>query len=241
MKLFLASTETRKALLEEAKQSPYILESFYYFEDWQTPLLKTAKKFLLDSGAFTFMAGGGPVDWDAYVRRYVDFINARGIKYFFELDIDSIEGYERVKTLRRVIESGTQRQCIPVWHKSRGTKEFLRLCDEYDYIAIGGFAIKEIKKQEYPMIPRLLNAAASKGTKVHGLGFTPADVQKYGFYSVDSSSWIAGGRYAAIYQFSGGTMRTIKKPEGKRVIDYLELDRHNMRQWIKYQKYLDRS
>jgi len=241
VKLFLATTSTRPRLYEEIKESPYLLESFYYFKEWQAPLVKSAKMFLVDSGAFTFMSSGAAVDWDAYVTRYINFINRLGIQYFFELDIDSVVGYERVKAIRKRLEAETGRQCIPVWHKSRGMDEYLRLCEEYPYIAIGGFAIGTIKRQEYQFIPRLLRAAAVRGTKVHGLGFTPANVEEYGFFSTDSSTWNTGSRYAATYQFSYGRMKTIKRPEGKRLTNHLELDRYNLRQWIKFQKYLDRS
>lgn len=241
MKLFLAATGSKPFLAEELKNCRYILESFYYVREWQIPLIRECKCFLLDSGAFTFMsASSGNIDWDSYVDRYIQFIINNDIRYFFELDIDSIVGYERVKQIRRQIESKTGKQCIPVWHKSRGPQEYIRLCDEYPYIAIGGFAIKTIKKGEYGYIHTLLEKADARNTKVHGLGFTPPDVDRYGFYSVDSSSWGAGSRFASIYQFSAGKMTVHKKPKNSRLVDYKSLDRHNLSQWLKYQRYLDK-
>lgn len=41
------------------------------------------------------------VDWNEYLDKYIDFINAHDVQYFFELDIDAIVGYERVKQLRK--------------------------------------------------------------------------------------------------------------------------------------------
>lgn len=114
-----------------------ILESFYYVDDLITSLIPHLKHFMLDSGAFTFFTQGKHVDWDEYVSRYIDYIKANDIKLFFELDIDSLVGYDSVKEIRRRLERETGKIPIPVWHKSRGKEEFLRMCDEYDYVAIG--------------------------------------------------------------------------------------------------------
>lgn len=162
------------------------------------------------------------------------------IQYFFELDIDCLVGYDKVKEYRKRIECQTQKQAIPVWHKSRGIEEFKNLCAEYSYIAIGGFAIKDIKPAEYKYIHSLLSYARAHNTKVHGLGFTPADVEKYDFYSVDSSSWTIGSRYARIYLFKDGRMTQVGRPANTRLKDYKVLDAHNLKQWIRFQRYLDR-
>ena len=243
MRLFLAASNSKQYLTEELKESLYILESYYYFKSWQRPLLKSCRSFLLDSGAFTFMSStkGETPDWNRYIKGYIDFINLYEIDLFFELDIDAIVGYEQVKQMRKKIEAGTGKQCIPVWHRSRGAQEYIRLCDEYPYIAIGGFAIKDIKSNEYNQIIPLLDKAFAKGTKVHGLGFTPPELLKYPFYSVDSSSWTSGSRYASVYSFCNGRMTLARKRSNQRLINYKALDRHNLAQWLKYQKYLDKE
>ena len=243
MRLFLAASNSKQYLAEELKESLYILESYYYFKSWQRPLLTSCRSFLLDSGAFTFMSStkGEIPDWNRYIKGYIDFINLYEIDLFFELDIDAIVGYEQVKQMRKKIEAGTGKQCIPVWHRSRGAQEYIRLCDEYPYIAIGGFAIKDIKSNEYNQIIPLLDKAFAKGTKVHGLGFTPPELLKYPFYSVDSSSWTSGSRYASVYSFCNGRMTLARKRSNQRLINYKALDRHNLAQWLKYQKYLDKE
>lgn len=134
---------------------PYVLESFYYIREFQIPIIKSADLFLLDSGAFTFMnTAQGNVNWDEYIRKYIDFINKNDVKYYFELDIDKIVGYEKVKKIRGQLEYETGKKSIPVWHKSRGIEEFKKLVSEYDYIAVGGFAIGDIRPQEYPIIKK---------------------------------------------------------------------------------------
>lgn len=181
----------------------YILQSFYYVDDFtENVILPNCKDFILDSGAFTFMQNAKKtnVDWDEYVERYARFVKKHKIQKYFELDIDSIVGLEEVERLRAKLEELVGWQCIPVWHRSRGIDYFKEQCDKYSYVAVGGIAIKEIKPKEYPIFKALIKEAHKRGTKVHGLGFTQLKKLKiYKFDSVDSSSWVSGNRFGAIY------------------------------------------
>lgn len=218
-----------------------ILESFYYVDDWIIQLIPKLKKFLLDSGAFTFMTSHkGNVDWADYLKRYAEFINKYDIELFFELDIDSIVGYDKVLEMRKWLEAETGKKPIPVWHKSRGKDEFLKMCDEYDYVAIGGIVSKEITRQEYKYFPWFINEAHKRGAKIHGLGFTNLEgIQKYHFDSVDSTSWTTGNRFGAIYRFNGRTMEKYGKGEGQRLADSRAVAINNFNEWVKFQKYAE--
>ena len=239
MKVFLAATSD-KSFIANITDSKYILESFYYFQEWQIPLIKKSEMFLLDSGAFTFMSGKKSNDFDGYLTRYIEFIKKHDVKYFFELDIDSVVGYDKVKQLRERLEKETGKKCIPVWHKSRGKEEFLKMCDEYDYVAIGGIVTKEITKDQYPFFTWFLNEAHKKGCKVHGLGFTSiADLPKYHFDSVDSTSWKSGGRFGQLHIYQNGTIKTITQ-KSKRAV-YRAIDTKNFNEWLKYQRYADKN
>ena len=115
------------------------------------------------------------------------------------------------------------------------------MCRDYKFIAMGGFAkVREMKPQDYKYVNWFTRTAADHGTKVHGLGFTNKEFQKYGFYSVDSSNWLAGRRYGAVYRFNGKTIESIAVPDGKRGI-YKSLEKYNFPQWVQYQRYLDRQ
>lgn len=152
MRLCLAGTFPAEKIVKEYRPE-YVLESFFYIRPWQIEEIPKWKMFLLDSGAFTFMHGieasSKPVDWEGYLSRYIDFINRNNVQHFFELDVDSIVGYDAVKRMRARLEAETGKQSIPVWHRSRGLDEFKRLCRDYPYIGIGGFAIKHIQPSEY--------------------------------------------------------------------------------------------
>lgn len=221
---------------------PYILESFFYADADTERLLPYFGDFLLDSGAFTFMQGkGGTPNWNDYVERYADFIVRNNVKKYFELDIDSVIGYDRVKEFRKILERLTNRQSIPVWHPSRGTNEYLRLCDEYPYVAIGGVVIKEISKKQYAAFPSMITEAHKRGAKVHGLGFTNLNgILKCHFDSVDSTAWTTGNRFGFVYYFDGKTMKKVCAPEGHRLKDSRAVALNNYTEWLKFQKYADK-
>lgn len=222
---------------------PYILESFYYADEDTERLLPYFGDFLLDSGAFTFMSGGGGnVNLDEYLEKYADFINRNNVEKFFELDVDVVTGYQKVLEYRSKLERLTGKRCIPVWHKSRGIKEFTRMCQEYDYAAIGGIVSGEIKPDQYKAFPMMINEAHKNGCKIHGLGFTNlAWLPKIHWDSVDSTAWTTGNRFGHIYKFNGRTMTKIKVPSGKRLGDSRRAALINYTEWIKFQKYAERN
>lgn len=218
-----------------------ILESFYYADDWTEAIIPRCRRFLLDSGAFTYLSSGERVDWYEYLQQYISFINRNKVQRFFELDIDALVGYPKVLEFRKILEAGTGKRCIPVWHRSRGKAEFLKLCDQYDYIGLGGIAIKDISPKEYKYFPWFINEAHARGTKIHGLGFTNFEgIKRYKFDSVDSTAWTAGNRFGFVYTFDGKTMTKTIKPKGKRLKDPKAIAVRNFNEWVKFQKYAEK-
>jgi hypothetical protein len=244
MKVFLAANWQGSYFYvedEHKKQKPFILESFFYADETTEKLIPYFGDFLLDSGAFTFMQGSSShCNWDEYIERYANFIVRNDIKKFFELDIDSVVGYDKVKEFRAKLEKLTNRPCIPVWHKSRGIAEWKKMCDEYNYVAIGGIVSKEILPVHYKAFPHMIAEAHRKGAKVHGLGFTNLTLlPKIHFDSVDSTAWTTGNRFGFIYKFNGTTMVKMDCPKGKRLGDPRKVAIINYNEWIKFQKYAE--
>ena len=244
MKIYLAGAESYRNLFEAESimgtRPICVLGSFAYVQKWMYPYIQKKWDFLLDSGAYTFLQKKektSKIVWLEYIKRYAEFINEMGIVNFFELDIDSIVGYNHVLELRNQLEELTNKKCIPVWHKSRGLNEFKRMIIEYDYAAIGGIVIQEIAKSEHAIFVGLLQMAKENNCKLHGLGYTNTlSLKKYPFYSVDSTAWLCGFKYGYIEMFQGGRVVKINRPNNTRCIND-SCERHNIKQWLKFQEY----
>lgn len=247
MKLYLAGIQGKAKAFVINKQKPYILESFYYIKNENEGILKMRplfKDFLLDSGAFTFMNNKGlKCDWDLYVEQYAEFINKNSIELFFELDIDSVVGLKEVERLRFKLEILTNKKCIPCWHKNRGLEYWRTMSEEYNYIALGttskGLKVDGTTREKLMAImPTLLQIAKKNNCKVHGLGFTNMEgMEKYKFYSVDSTAWLYGNRGGFLYMFNGKGINKIEQ-KGMR-LKGREAAIHNFNEWVKFSQYAE--
>ena len=249
MKIFLAGnglwTWVTPAIVEGGMGSgPYILESFFYADAETERLIPFMGDFLLDSGAFTFMQNAKThVDWDDYLRRYAAFINRNKVEKFFELDIDSVVGYDQVLKYREKLEALTGRQAIPVWHTNRGKDEFVRAAKEYPYVAIGGLVgtgKSEYARKYWKYFPWFIKTAHDNGAKIHALGFTSLDgIKQFHFDSVDSTAWTTGNRFGYLYRFTGDSIAKIDVPPGHRIAKPRDAALNNFQEWVKFQKWAD--
>ena len=89
-------------------------------------------------------------------------------------------------------------------------------------------------------LKKLVFYARDKGVKVHGLGYTSlTGMKEIPFYSVDSTSWLAGNKFGSIYCFNGKTIDKILKQKGKRLRNAYDTARNNFVEWKKFQQYMD--
>ena len=248
MRAFIAgNSDCELPFFAEDLRSINILESFYYLRKNENfmEIVKHFGSFLLDSGAFTFMSGShkGGIDWDEYIEQYAAFINKWDIKLFFELDIDSVVGIQEVERLRAKLESLTNKKPIPVWHKNRGKNYFIKMCEDYPYVALGGIVTKEIPRKVYESaFPWFIKTAHKHGAKIHGLGYTTvANLKKYHFDSVDSTTWLYGNRGGYLYKFNPhtGLLEQLSK-DGCR-LKSREGAVNNFNEWVKFSIYADRE
>ena len=246
MRVFFAGTNGSEKE-EKDCDIKYRLTTFIEGEKSCAKALSLAGKenFLLDSGAFSYMSGKKCTKESLliYLQEYIDFINKYDVKYFFELDVDTIFGIDFVEEMRKKLEKETGKQCIPVWHKGRGIDYWKKMVDEYRYIAIGGLVF-HVKKQEWPLIKKMVDYAYSRNVKVHGLGFTKTKIleeENWHFYSVDSISWkISATLGQQVDKFTGNYIKRVKKLTKKGIkINLAKLTNHNLIEWCKYQKYMD--
>jgi len=247
MKCYLAGYNYKKQIMDQLDideiNKVYILESFYYITDWQKEFIKEGlfKDFMLDSGAFTFMENSNKdVSWDEYLNKYIDFINEYDIDYFFELDVDSIVGLDKVRQMRNKLEVETGKDSIPVWHINRGKENFIKLTKEYDYIAYGAFMTDGISRNKnLKYLPWFIKKAHDNDCKIHLLGYTGKDLHKLNADSVDSSSWTFGNRGKFLFEFDGKKMNKKDLSDRKKRMDAKKIAIHNFKEWVKYQQYLD--
>ena len=242
MKIFLAGFQSHRDIFFKVKPK-YILESFYYIKnnDFVNYMNDIAESVLLDSGAFTFLnASKKNNNFDEYVVKYANFIKKNKIINYFEMDIDAIVGIKKVEEYRKYIEDFTNTRSIPVWHKSRGIDYFENLTKNYDYIAIGGLAIKDIKRSEYKYLNPLIDIAHKNNCKVHGLGFTNTTLLKsIKFDTVDSTTWNRG-RFGELCLYSNGNIEYIQRKKS-RLKNQKQASEFNLLQWKKYADYVERN
>lgn len=250
MRIYLASSfcgmgkQERMEFIQTGKPK-YMLHTFFQGAEQCKSVLGTVgrENFLLDSGAFSFMSGA-KVDkksLEEYCEKYIDFINANDVKYYFELDVDTIFGIEFAEELRKKMEKKTGKMCIPVWHKGRGIEYWKKMVDEYKYIAVGGLVF-HVKTQELEYIKQMVRYAKSKGVKVHGLGFTKTQIlPEWDWYSVDSSTWtLAACKGQNRHDFNGRYIQTHRIDGSGKKILLSKLVQHNGIEWCKYQRYMDK-
>ena len=254
MKMYLAGENGEKKIItnnlygsDVSIGDVNILETYYYLRKNEefTKIIPHCNSFLLDSGAFTFMKGSNKekVDWDRYVEEYAQFIKRNQIELFFELDIDSLVGINEVERLRKKLETIAGKQPIPVWHKGRGKEYFIRMCKEYPYVALGGIAIKEIKREVFEnFFPWFIKIAHDNGAKIHGLGYTSVKkLRYYHFDSVDSTAWLHGNIGGWIDVFNPITHMMEKVQKEGYSLKSKDAAIHNFIEWAKWAKYAERN
>lgn len=224
----------------------YILTSFY---EWHMAkklpdYVYWEEKHIADSGAFSTFKDineAKNLDWDGYVKKYINFLKETKSKLFFELDIDAVVGLNKVEYYRNKIEDAIGIPPIPVWHKERKWEYYQMMCEKYPYVALGTTKANPEGVQmraEPQVLKTFIDYAHEKGAKIHGLGFTSTKWLKVlNFDSVDSTSWNSA-QYGSICQFTGQDMKLFTKPAGMRLKGKTS-DYHvrNFLEWGKYQKY----
>lgn len=208
MKIFLSAIEGNekivRRILKEKDKLHYNLMSYYYIQQKKNSTLAEeirdrSELIMIDSGAHSFQKGK-KVNWDKYTEQYAKFIkefDRPNVVGYFEMDVDNIIGYEKVKELRKVLEQVSDK-IIPVWHKNRGLAEFKKMCQDYSgkVIAITGFKNEDIKDEQYYMF---LDYAHKHNCRVHCLGMTRKKIlNEVPFDYVDSSSWLQYSVYGQI-------------------------------------------
>jgi hypothetical protein len=215
--------------------APWLQYAFPSFWDWYTTkrngrvklFTMPAENVILDSGAHSFFAMNDlavhgkkrekvKVDVSHYHGAYMNFIeyNWDHISYFVELDVADVFGFEWVQKMRAdYVKRGLYEKCIPAWHRVNGMEDFEAMLEcPSRYIGLQGLRPNE------PLLPynSLLQRAYEAGVRVHGFALTNGKVlDKYPFYSVDSTSWLQGIMYGSLREFRRGQFKTLNASRSK--------------------------
>ena len=185
-------------------------------------------EFFLDSGAFAGFTQGVEINIDDYI--YFIKKNKHVLTYYASLD--SIGDAEKTLKNMNYIESQGLNP-IPTFHYGEDWKYLHYYCSKYDYIALGGMV-----PISTPNLRKWLDAIFSKypNQKFHGFGLTNFELmQRYPWFSVDSTSWLMGSKFATVMTPFGNFNMSYKMgtQKGNHIENASESIRVRMKQYIK--------
>lgn len=185
---------------------PNILESYHYV--WKDKYVKGMRedgaKIFLDSGAFSAYTLGAKIDLPTYVdyiKRNMDIFRVEdGVLMVAVLDGigDPLETYRNQLTMEAL---GVKP--MPCFHAGEDERYLEWYIQNYDYISLGGM-VGSSTKQLMLWLDRvwdkyLVDGAGKPRLKVHGFGITSIPImERYPWWSCDSSSWIQAGSFGSI-------------------------------------------
>lgn len=167
-------------------------------------------KIWMDSGAFSAYTLGKEVDLRAYctwLKRHAKYLD-----HYAVLDvIGSAEGTAAAQDKMEALGV----DAVPCFHYGEDPKWLRRYIDDgHPYIALGGM-VPISAKDLLPWLDDLwenylTNEDGFPVVRVHGFGLTTFDLMdRYPWYSVDSSSWLKSAHFGLILFYHGNKMHRV--------------------------------
>ncbi len=218
-----------------ASYGKYILESYHYV--YRPGALARIRndgiRVFLDSGAFSAFTQGIDVDLPAYceyVKQNEDIIEVvDGVKCFSVLDGigDPQKTYDNQMEMERrgVVP-------LPCFHYGEDERWLEYYMARYPYITIGGM-VPISTPQLYHWLDRIWEKYLTDGSgrprvRVHGFGLTTMGlVERYPWFSVDSSSWVQVARNGGIILYPEARVVAVSKQSPARKDEDRHIDSMN--------------
>jgi hypothetical protein len=185
---------------EKVAVTPDILESYHYVKKqrYVDEMRANNAKIFLDSGAFSAYFLGVPInidDYCNYVKQNSDILrNEDGWLMYSVLDGigNPLLTFQNQQYMER---KGLKP--LPCFHFGEDPKYLEWYIKYYPYITIGGLVgksrIEIIKWMDEIWNKYLVDGSGNPKLKVHAFGVTAvAIIERYPWYSVDSSAWVQG-------------------------------------------------
>jgi hypothetical protein len=177
---------------------PYILESYHYIhrETYVEKLRADGQRVFLDSGAFSAFTKGTEInlpEYCDYIKKNHDIIRYIDGTYLFSV-LDGIGDPLKTYQNQMAMEQLGVRP-LPCFHYGEDERYLEYYIQNYPYITLGGM-VPITTKQLYYWLDRIWERYLCDGSgrpklKVHGFGLTTVDLmERYPWFSVDSSSWV---------------------------------------------------
>ena len=184
--------------------------------------------YFLDSGAYSVSTGNATINIDKYIEYILHNVNT------FDLysTLDVIGDYsETVKNTIYMEKKGLTP--LPVFHYKSPKKNLLHLIDKYEYIALGGLVPLVCRKKILISWLDFCFDIIKDKVKVHGFGMNSRIIlERYPFYSVDSSMWLSMVKYG----------KSINKHNKPKKINTPEVHLINTegeaKYWVNFERYI---
>ena len=229
MKLYFAGAEAFPKIMERLNIKNEMFSFCHMAKGSGKKLFARDRNTFLDSGGFSAMSIGAPIS----IEEYSDYVleHKDNLTYYAQLDVVG-----NVKKTHQNLLYMEKRglKPLPVFHFKSDYKRLEELSQQYQYICLGGLVPltknKDLLKKH---LDKCFSIIKTK-VKLHGFGMTAQDIlERYPFYSADSSSYIEANRRGTYFEFSNGKMKTFWiKDKKKASYKSIQFSHHGEKKWI---------
>lgn len=239
-----ALLDSEKELVEKIKHHN-ILESYHYVnkQKFVDNMRDNGAKVFLDSGAFSAFFSNVNIDIQKYIR-YIhenkDIIRVEDGDLLASV-LDGIGDPLKTYQNQCIMEKGGVRP-LPCFHYGEDPRYLEHYVKNYSYITLGGM-VPISNKQLYYWLDEiweryLIDSSGNAKIKVHGFGLTSFPLmERYPWYSCDSSSWIQAASFGAIVSDKHGPLHVSSESPNRHksnqhITTLSELERQKVEQGI---------
>lgn len=202
---------------------PHVLESYHYVHSqrYVNEMRADGARVFLDSGAFSAHTLGVTIDIEKYCRYIIE--NRDIIRHEDNVCMASVLdgiGNDLQTWRNQLIMEELGATPLPCFHFGEDDKFLEWYVARYPYITIGGLVGKSgndvIQWLDRIWEKYLLDGSGKPRIKVHAFGVTRIELmERYPWFSVDSSSWIQYAVYGHIFFPEFGSITASSKSPGR--------------------------